>query len=256
MKHFIAFGNSDQESFRSDAVREAIDYLTVPGTIAAYYPDGTAGFVLSSGLQYVIDPRTPLFQGVIEEPRASHYSLAERYGASLTTLMGSSVDRLPVIFEPTDFTSAVVREMVTSFVRFQREYGSQATSPKARAAFEKYQAILAAAGRPPISEEDELRPPAFVLAPYFVATSANDPWATINAQIWAVCLEMAEPATISPVVAVERIRDLGAALATVPPTLSRELSSGSRASKSVAYMPAPLSRCDKQFRSTRSSFGS
>jgi hypothetical protein len=221
VKHFIAFGNADQESFRSEAVRRALDYMTVPGTIAAYYPDGTAGFVLSSGLNYIIDPRTPLFQGEIDEPRASHYSLAESYGPTMASLMGSSQSRAPVSFQPAQFGDNVIREMVDHFIRFQRGYAARASSPKAIKAFDKYQAILQAAGRQTPSREQR-KPPSFVLAPYFVATSANE-WADINMQIWAVCSELSNPKQISPVVAAERAENLESMMAQIPEDLSRDV---------------------------------
>jgi len=65
----MAYGNSDQVSFRDPEVRESFDFMTVPGTIASYYADATAAFVLSSELNYLIDPRTPLFQGALQSPR-------------------------------------------------------------------------------------------------------------------------------------------------------------------------------------------
>lgn len=220
MKHFLAFGNADQESFRSEAVRQAIDYMTVPGTIATYYPEATAGFVLSSGYEYVIDPRTPLFQGSIDQPRASHFTLAAAYGNEFAELLGDEADRGPRSFSLDSLSSNVLHQMTSAIVDYQRHYGSRATAPKVTAAFAKYEAILAAAGRGPIAEDRRARPPAFVLAPYFCASNIEDEWAVINRRIWEYCLRLDDPVSISPVVAIETTQQLGAALRAIPEGLS------------------------------------
>lgn len=220
MRHFLAYGNSDQASFRQPDVREAFDFLLVPGTIAAYYADATAAFVLSSQLDYVIEPRTPLFQGRIPEPKASHYSLAERLGATVRTRMGEDNVRAEVNFARNVYTPPVIRELVDSVISFQRGYGGRA--PEIEGRLTRYRQLLAEALQRPALEDGEpaARPPSFILAPYFAVESLADPWWDVCLAIWDVCTQLEAPARISPVVAVASPGVLSRALVATPGDLS------------------------------------
>lgn len=219
MNHFLAYGNSDQASFRDEEVQGSMNFMTVPGTIAAYYQDATAAFVLSSGLDYFIDPRTPLFQRDIDEPRASHYSLANQLGASVSQRLESSsgATSFPAAFYSTD----VIAEMVEGVLAFQRLYGRRADDITEK--LNRYSRLLAAAQNR--SQADNLRqtpgrPPSFVVAPYFVSASVGDEWWRVNEEVWAACIQRQVDGMISPVVAVEHVDQLAGALATLTPELS------------------------------------
>src|SRR6266550_8618157 len=127
MRHFLAYGHSDQVTFRASAVQASFDYLTVPGTVAAFYPEATAAFVLTSGVEYVVDPRTPLFQGYMAAPRASHYALADWHGIRVRKHMGEK-QRSPVSFDADFYDAETIVEMVDSAIRSQRGYGQRATN--------------------------------------------------------------------------------------------------------------------------------
>jgi hypothetical protein len=220
MKHFLAYGNSDQASFRDPRVRECFDVMTVPGTIAAYYTDATAAFVLSSRLDYVIDPRTPLFQGIIDTPRASHVSLAEHCGSRLGQLLAERQG--PIEFSADIYSEVVIEELVSTMLAFQHGYGRRASAVTKQLV--RYSKLLAEAlGQTPKAEAAPggHRPPAYALAPYFAMTRLDDPWGTINRRIWNLCARRPDSTTVSPVIAVTEVRALEEALAGVPEGLSR-----------------------------------
>jgi len=220
MRHFLAFGNSDQESFRDREVRSCFDYLTVPGTIAAYYQDATAAFVLSSGLRYVIDPRTPLFQGEIVAPKASHYSLAEHHGEAIRQVLGDRKKRTSAAFEPSMFTPNVITDMTQSVVAFQRTYATRVNALQQQ--LSRYARLKAIAlGEPQESSDVTAQPPSFILLPYFSAANSQDEWMAINRLVWMTAADnLPEPTKLSAVVAVQDASVLSVALSTVPTSLS------------------------------------
>lgn len=216
MKHFLAYGNSDQASFRSPDVRNSMDFLTVPGTIAAYYADATAAFVLSSDLDYIIDPRTPLFQALMDQPRASHYELANHLGDAVRQHLGDPDAGLSVQYGADFFTASVVEELVGGVLAFQRNYGGRAPDIEEKLA--RYRRLLheALAQAGAEAPAPQTKPPHFVLAPYFVSASRNDRWWGICEAIWQECLRAPNPDQISPVVAVQSSDFLGEALSLLP----------------------------------------
>lgn len=198
-QHLMAFGNSDQASFRDPRVRACFDIMTVPGTIASYYDEATAAFVLSSKVPYLIDPRTPLFQEDLAAPRASHFSLAQWHGPSvLAHLPATGPARFPSSF----FTPAVVAEMVREVVRRQRAYAGNA--PRVTKKLDRYARLLAQAMRQQQAQVPVGGPsaPVAVLAPYFAVTGTGDPWFSVVREIWAQCAALANPTAISPVLCV------------------------------------------------------
>ena len=143
MLHCLAYGNSDQASFRHAEVRDCFDILTVPSTIASYYSDATAAFVLSSGLKYMIEPRTPLFQEWLQEPRASHYTLADVMGSSVKAHLGEPSKQGPNLssyFSSAFYSLNVCEEVVSSMVDFQRQYGGRAEQVAAK--LDRYRELL------------------------------------------------------------------------------------------------------------------
>lgn len=218
IKHFLAYGNSDQESFRTEDVRESFNYLTVPGTIATYYAEATAAFVLSSGLDYMIDPRTPLFQEYISPPRASHYTLA----ASLSHKLHRNLSEGAANLGAKDFPFDMLEEMVEAFVTFQKRYSDQADEIQSK--IDRYQALLAEArGVERESLETgygEFRGPSFLLLPYFACRRIGDDWWELNREIWRIASIREDAAELSPVVVVSSVSDLAEGLREVPDELS------------------------------------
>jgi hypothetical protein len=215
VKHFLAYGNSDQASFRDPSVRTALDYMTVPGTIAAYYPDATAGFVLTSQLDYMIDPRTPLFQNRIDAPKASHFALADWLGPTVNQQMteGELIE-----FRPELFTQGVVLEMTESLLNAQLEYGARAAHIDER--LERYRQLLGEAlpneALPSVSAESAPAP-AFVLAPYFATSGPADAWWDVNRRIAEACRGRRE---VSLVLAISDVGLLRAAAEWLPPDVN------------------------------------
>lgn len=218
MRHFLAYGNSDQVSFRDSEVRASFDYMSVPGTIAAYYEDATAAFVLSSNLDYSIDPRTPLFQEGLPAPRASHFTLATWLGESVSTHLQRHPEGAE--FPASFYTPGVVEEMVESLLGKQLNYSGRA--PAVAKKMDRYrQLLLKASGRSTTGPAAAVRGPSFALSPYFaVRDVASDPWWAVNQSVLEVCARRADANRISPVVAVAHPGLLGRALDAMPAGLS------------------------------------
>lgn len=223
MLHLLAYGNSDQASFRDLEVRECFDLVTVPSTIASYYSDATAAFVLSSRLEYMIEPRTPLFQEILREPRASHYTLASEMGDAVDSHLNDeseSVDGNSVYFPPDFYSDNVCREMVGSMVSFQRQYGGRAEQITAK--LDRYRKLLEkATGDSSATErDDEKRGPTYVLCPYFAVQSFSDEWWGVMGRVWNAAWQLDNPETISPVVSMSNVSLLRDAIDSVPNALS------------------------------------
>ena len=218
MKHFLAYGHADQVSFRTQEVREAFDVLTVPATIAAYYADATAAFVLTSELSYIIEPRTPLFQNFIDTPRASHYALAEVLGPSMAKRIG---DQGPASFPVDFYEDHVCEELVRSFVAFQRTYG-RGESPGAQMRDRYAKLMEEALGTPAaLSDRGEIAA-SHVLCPYFAVVSEADPWWFVNMKLWE-STERLSPGDISPVLAVRNVQNLERLLSAMPRHMSNNV---------------------------------
>lgn len=224
-RHLMAYGNSDQASFRNIAVQGTFHVMTVPGTIASYYQEATAAFVLSSQLQYLIDPRTPLFQGDIDDPRASHITLAEWHGPTVHSAVASGTASL----DPTFYTPAVVGELVGEIVDRQRTYAGHA--PVVKKKLDRYAALLAEAmqqqGAP--APTTNAMPPYAILAPYFAVSGTSDPWWTVMQEVWAAASSLPQPDKIMPVLCLDGrpkenadgVATLAEILPLLPPALSK-----------------------------------
>lgn len=217
MKHFLAYGNSDQASFRTLDVRTCMNYMSVPGTIASYYAEATAAFVLSSQLSYVIDPRTPLFQEWLENPRASHVTLAQQMGVGVATRVGGG--QASVNFDPSFYSASVVREVVESLVEFQRNYADRAAGIEKK--LNRYSGLLAEAlGSHAEGQRRTPNAPSFVLAPYFAVRRVGGPWWKVNERVWEACLALPDAHRVSPVLCVSEVDQLAIALERCPAELS------------------------------------
>jgi hypothetical protein len=225
--HFLAFGNSDQESFRNLEVQGSFDFMTVPGTIASYYSEATAAFVLSSQLDYMIDPRTPLFQDDVAAPRASHFSLASWHGPAVRAALDEGVGVLRADF----YTPDVVHDMVASIIERQRGYDENGSVVQKK--LDRYAALLAEAmaqqGAP--APATQTKPPTYILAPYFAVNGPEDPWLGAQLEIWNAAGDLPAARTISPVVCVDGRLTSGAGgpgllddvLARIPEELSKDV---------------------------------
>jgi hypothetical protein len=167
--HYLSYGATDQQTVR-DLVGD-YDGLLVPGTVAAFQREGTGGFVLALSAtalapQYAIDPRFPLFQQRLTNPKKSHLALAELLG--IPELVRS---REPT---PDDFTDSVVERIATNWAQFNGDYRAAAGSK-----FAKYARRLGQEVRP-----RDARAPSYVLPPYLVARSPADPWWPISARLY------------------------------------------------------------------------
>lgn len=160
-RHFLGYSASDQRT-----VRELVNFydgLLVPGTIATFQREGTAGFVLTlsargGGPPYVIDPRFPLFQQPLTTEKVSHTALAKILGDQ--SLVTKAKPR------PEHFTSERIDNIAAAWVEFNLGYRSQQS-----AKFVKYAKRL---GEP--LEVTDAAGPQRVLAPYFSASGRDDPW--------------------------------------------------------------------------------
>lgn len=217
MKHLLAYGNSDQASFRSTDVRTSLDYMTVPGTIAAYYAEATSAFARSAQIRYLIDPRTPLFQGQIDTPRPSHLSLAACCGADLLSTLTSGARTIGTTY----FTGARVASLVSETIGFQKGYSTSPAAASVAKKLARYRRLLQEKMGPQAPDpEDEFDHPAFLLAPYFAVASASDPWVKVNDDIWQIASQRDDANQISPVVCVGDVALLEGAVKRVPAGLS------------------------------------
>lgn len=200
--HYLAYGATDQKTFGT--LRESYDGLLVPGTIAAWQQQGTGGFVLAlsatdAASPYVIDPRFPLFQQGLSEPKQSHLALAGLFG---DPDLISEEDP-----DPEDFGDSRLAGVAQHWVNFNSSYG-QAASEK----FDKYAERL---GEPVLRLEDAKGPEA-LLAPYFVVRDANDRWWERSTQLYQESFARSQDRECVRVVATTETTSLATLLSQVP----------------------------------------
>jgi len=197
--HYLIYGSTDQETVRS--LRTSIGGLLVPGTIAAFQRAGTGGFVSSfsasqSTPPYSIDPRFPLFQQPLPQPKRSHFALAELLGDRELV----SVLETP---EPQAFPPDRIEALAAAWVRFNRGYPREGVK-----SFDKYAKRLGEAILPASAAD-----PDPILSLYFVARGKEDAWWNISKQLYSAIKEH-EPNAVR-VVAVEDSHQLGPLLSDI-----------------------------------------
>ena len=176
-RHFLGYSASDQRT-----VRELVGLyhgILVPATVATFQREGTAGFVLSlsateSRPPYVIDPRFPLFQQHIQKVKASHEALADILDDQ--NLIAAGVP------QPSDFTSKRIERIATAWVDFNLSYRTRQS-----AKFQKYADRLGEE----LDKSDAMGPQR-VLAPYFCAHDASDPWWGKSVEFYNKTVEVAD----------------------------------------------------------------
>ncbi|MCL6450475.1 MAG: hypothetical protein K6T75_04175 [Acetobacteraceae bacterium] len=183
--HFLQFGHRDQWFF--DTYRDQFDAVTVPGTVASYYPEGTSAFVQALGKPYLIDPRTPVFQAPADGPaRPSHVTLAAWHafpqGSDSVTPADLLLDR--------PFLEGMVKGVLEGQARY---------AGRSRPKIEKYQRLL---GRRSATSEERLLA---LLPPYFLLERARDEWECVSRAILASIPKLA-PTTpdVWPVLCVSK----------------------------------------------------
>ena len=176
-RHFISFSASDQRTVR-DAVG-LYDGILVPGTIATYQREGTAGFILTLSARevqppYVIDPRFPLFQQKLRKPKESHKALAEFFRDPALIAR----DHLP---SPDHFSGPRIAALGKAWVKFNTGYREEQSTK-----FQKYADRL----REPLYIENAQKPQR-ILAPYFCVKGVEDPWWPKSQQLYDAAKEAA-----------------------------------------------------------------
>jgi hypothetical protein len=199
--HYLSYGATDQQTVRE--LVGSYNGLVVPGTVAAFQRQGTGGFVLAlsatqAAIRYVIDPRFPLFQQPLLQPKKSHRALAELLGVpELVSITHPS---------PDDFTPERIDTIARNWVRFNTEYMG-ATSSK----FEKYARRLQEPVQPAGAQ-----PPSYILAPYTITTGLSSPWWDVSTRLFnSTCQQSRGPTPCTRVVAATEAKVLGDLLGAV-----------------------------------------
>ncbi len=199
--HYLSYGATDQQTVQE--LVGSYDGLVVPGTVAAFQRQGTGGFVLAlsatqAGTKYVIDPRFPLFQQPLLQPKKSHRALAELLGVPELVSM-----RHP---DPSDFVPERINTIARNWVRFNVEYKGTSSSK-----FEKYARRL----QEPVAPTGA-QPPSYILAPYAIATGLSSSWWDISTRLFdATCLRSTLSTPCIRVVAATEPKVLGELLEAV-----------------------------------------
>jgi hypothetical protein len=189
--HYLSYGSTDQKTLRD--LLGHYQGLIVPGTVAAFQREGTGGFVLSLSAvpgspPYLIDPRFPLFQKGLENPKKSHIALANLLGAPQLLDL-----RDP---EPEDFDDELVETIARHWVEFNRNYEQHQAGK-----FEKYAKRL----------DEEVDPaaahgPSGIIAPYLV--SQGDAWWERSDALTRATFAAATDLEVLRIVAVAAVEEL------------------------------------------------
>lgn len=202
--HYLSYGSTDQQTARDLSDKYA--GLLIPGTVASFQHEGTGGFVLTlSALddppEYAIDPRFPLYQQSLHQPKKSHVALAKILG--VPNLVQS------VTPSPDFFTDDVVTTIAQSWARFNGTYENAAGGK-----FAKYAKRL---GYPVVPEDK--KPPTYILPPYTMAAAMSDDWWQISKRLFNATVEAVDvPDRCVRVVAVKSVDALAELLEDIPDT--------------------------------------
>jgi len=166
--------------------------VVVPLSIATSFPDGTHGFLRAllakdSSKEFMIDPRTPLFQKHWDRKsiRPPHEKMAGVSGAVVKEGLKSPIAEASLTLEAlTNATQATIA--------YQRSFRYQGKDQKK---LDKYKALMGGGELPEITN------PQLLLPPYFEFSAPGDPWfsATINCTSIACGLEGVLPQNVRPI---------------------------------------------------------
>ncbi len=191
-EHWLSYSHTDQALLVDDTLDATWDGLVVPGTLAAYYFEGTGGFVLARRRPYIIDPRTPLLQPIDRrtEPKVSQLELAKIHAPDLEGLWPTV--EIELGYWQDDRWSEVVHRVLD----FQERYANNATGKIA-----KYQQLLVEAGQTPDIESDPESPTRYV-PPYFAADGPTDPWWSLTREAIEISARRFGSSAVYPVLAL------------------------------------------------------
>jgi hypothetical protein len=186
--HYLSYGATDQQTARR--LLGSYTGLLVPGTVAAFQRAGTGGFVLTlsataASPEYAIDPRFPLFQQRLPQPKKSHEALAELMGAPELI---RAVDPIP-----DDFNDDLVRRVARGWVEFNDGY-----TDIAQKSFDKYATRLGEAIEPV-----NRRGPSYILPPYLIATPDEPGWWDVSTRLYEASAALTDPDRLVRVVATD-----------------------------------------------------
>lgn len=176
---FLAYGNAEQRFFRNHS--GLFDAMTVPGTVATYFRQGTGGFVMALGKPYIIDPRTSIFQAEFDRSRR-HRRLAEMHGPRASAIMTTRP------FRQADLQQDLLEEMAAYVAEFQRRYAETSADK-----LEEYLNLLG-------EERQQPSAPAFILPPYFRFDDVHGPWHEASLSMATAAIRYRDSASICPVV--------------------------------------------------------
>lgn len=165
--HYLIYGSTDQETMRE--LTDNFNGLIVPGTVAAFQKEGTGSFVMSlsatvNAPPYVIDPRFPLFQQALPNPKQSHLALANLLDAP--NLISKTSPPSAALF-----TDEFIEKIANKWLEFNINY--QSTNTK----FDKYAKRLKEEVKLPNIQETE-----YVIPLYTIAI--NPEWASISSKLF------------------------------------------------------------------------
>lgn len=193
-KHFLAFGHSNQTTFRRPDIQSLYDGISIPGTIATYFRQGTGGFVIALDKPYFLDPRTPLFQSPLDVIRASFCTLAEAHGTrtmgALTRARNGDIDLWEEIRNTYDANEAAL-----SWLAYQRNYVEESSERL------DYYADLIGTD----ISTDNSQGPSFFTNPYWMSASVDSmEWAMTRQTIGAVLDNLRDGESLIPIIAWDR----------------------------------------------------
>jgi hypothetical protein len=196
--HYLSYGSTDQQTLR-DLVGH-YQGLIVPGTVAAFQREGTGGFVLSLSAvpgspPYLIDPRFPLFQKGLANPKKSHIALANLLGAPELLELGQP--------SPADFSDELIERIARHWVEFNRNYEQHQAGK-----FEKYATRLDEE-----VDQSAAHGPSSIIAPYLV--SQGDAWWDRSNALATATFAAADGLDVLRVVAVASVEELDLRLGQV-----------------------------------------
>lgn len=198
MRHSLSYSHSDQVLLRDPGLDHCWDGLVVPGTLATYYFEGTGGFVLTRGVPYLLDPRTPLLQTIEVRratPKASHLKLAEIHDPEVVETWPEHEIAL------SHWQDGRWPEVVERVLDFQETYSGSAT-----AKVDKYIELLRLAGRP-LGDESPPEDPLRLVPPYWAVEGVNDPWWRLTREAIEIALETRE-GQLLPIIAIREHVDV------------------------------------------------
>ncbi len=192
--HLLAYGHSNQATFRHQSVQTCYDVISVPGTIATYYQQATGGFVIALNKPYFIDPRTPLFQQDLQgdEIRASFYTLASAHGPNIESAVDGASTRGTGLWEEIRKTYDPT-ETAERWLEYQRTY-VQGSSDK----LDHYSKLIGKTLSHPKS-------PAFLTNPYWMSESvSSEAWHMTRDTIVAINSKVNSDERLIPIIAWRR----------------------------------------------------